>query len=58
MSKKTDDKTTAAEEAVEQTFLTKQSEKPASGDRQEYQISSTETVTLNDADFRKLKLTV
>ena len=59
MSKKTDDATTAAEEAVEQEFLAKQVGEEPSQTREnvyEYQMSSTETALTTQSHFWEIKL--
>jgi hypothetical protein len=57
MSKtKTDKETTAAEEAVEQEFLTKQVGEAEQQNVYEYRMSSTETALCDQDDFWKLKL--
>jgi hypothetical protein len=55
-SDKADAAATAAEEKVEQKFLDKQAAKPAPVDDNAKQITSTETVSMSDEDFRRLKL--
>jgi hypothetical protein len=54
---KADAETTADEEAAEQTFLTKQAEAPGEQNVYEYQMTSTETATIANDDFWKIKLT-